>query len=79
MALFGKDQVTITNREIYDSVLATKVATEAVLSKVTALEVRDTDHETRLRALEQAKWKLAGIIAAISFAGSAILSAAIGG
>lgn len=78
MALFGKpDQVTITNREIYDAVLANKAATDAVLSKVSTLEVRDTDHESRLRGLEQWRWKVGGVIAVVSIAASSVISALI--
>ncbi|MFD4250393.1 hypothetical protein ACFWQL_11705 [Amycolatopsis thermoflava] len=75
MNLFGnKDQVTITNREIYDAVLANKAATDAVLSKVSTLEVRDTDHEARLRGLEQWRWKLGGVVGVLSVAASAVIS-----
>lgn len=70
--------VTITNREIYDQVLATKEVLNKLVDKVDAVEKRDGDHEARMRALEQWRWKLAGILTVVSAAASAVVSAVMG-
>jgi hypothetical protein len=67
--------VTITNREIYDQVLATKDLTAKLVDKVDAIEKRDGDHETRIRSLERWRWTVVGIAAAISAAGGGVVSA----
>lgn len=69
------DGVTITNREIYDQVVATKDLTAKLVDKVEAIEKRDGDHETRIRALERWRWTVAGIAAAVSAAGGGVVSA----
>lgn len=71
--------VTITNREIYDQVLATKDLTAKLVDKVDAIEKRDGDHETRIRALERWRWTVMGVAAAISAAGGGLVSALIKG
>lgn len=71
--------VTITNREIYDQVLATKDLTAKLVDKVGAMEQRDGDHETRIRALERWRWTVMGVAAAISAAGGATVSALMKG
>lgn len=67
--------VTITNREIYDQVLATKDVLGKLVDKVDAIEKRDGDHETRIRALERWRWTVVGIAAAVSAAGGGVVSA----
>jgi hypothetical protein len=67
--------VTITNREIYDQVLATKDLTAKLVDKVDAIEKRDGDHETRIRSLERWRWTVVGIAAAVSAAGGGAVSA----
>lgn len=69
------DGVTITNREIYDQVVATKDLTAKLVDKVEAIEKRDGDHETRIRALERWRWTVVGIAAAVSAAGGGVVSA----
>ncbi|MET7989858.1 hypothetical protein ABZU76_03005 [Amycolatopsis sp. NPDC005232] len=71
--------VTITNREIYDQVLATKDLTAKLVDKIDVVEKRDTDHEARIRSLEQWRWTMTGITAVISWGGAAIVAAITGG
>lgn len=66
--------VTITNREIYDQVMATKDVLSKLVDKVDAVEKRDGDHETRLRSLERWRWALAGVGAALGGGGGAVVS-----
>lgn len=71
--------VIITNREIYDQVLATKGLTAKLVDKIEVVEKRDTDHEARLRSLEQWRWTMTGVTAVISWGGAAIVAAITGG
>jgi hypothetical protein len=71
--------VTITNREIYDQVLATKDLTAKLVDKVDAIEKRDGDHETRIRSLERWRWTVVGVAAAVSAAGGSVVSALMKG
>lgn len=71
--------VTITNREIYDQVLATKDLTAKLVDKVDSIEKRDGDHENRIRALERWRWTVVGIAAAVSAAGGSAVSALMKG
>lgn len=71
--------VTITNREIYDLLLENTRVTRDLAGKVTAIETRDTDHETRIRALERWRWELGGVITIVAWGGSAVVSWLTGG
>jgi hypothetical protein len=71
--------VTITNREIYDLLLENTRVTRDLAGKVTAIETRDTDHESRIRSLEQWRWTIGGVITVVSWAGAAAVSALTGG
>ncbi|MEV8610119.1 hypothetical protein AB0383_19705 [Amycolatopsis sp. NPDC051373] len=71
--------VTVSNREIYDQVLATKGLTSKLVDKLEVVEKRDTDHEARIRSLEQWRWTMTGVTAVISWGGAAIVAAITGG
>lgn len=60
--------VTITMREVYDAVLTLTGQVNASISRQedTARDV--ADHETRLRALERARWPLPSLAALLSLA-----------
>lgn len=60
-----KDGVTVTLREIYDQVVATKGLTEKLVTKIEEIDKRDGDHETRLRALERWRFGFAGALAIV--------------
>lgn len=70
--------VTITNREIYDLLLENTRVTRDLHHKVEALEKRDSDQEMRVRALEQARWTLGGIVAFLAWGGAAVISVLTG-
>jgi hypothetical protein len=69
--------VVITVREIYDQLVRLTTAVEGLLKDhgdtVTRLAELRTDHETRLRALERARWPLPSI-AALLGAGSLVVA-----
>jgi hypothetical protein len=71
--------VTITNREIYDQVLATKDLAAKLVDKVEAIEKRDSDHESRIRALERKVWMALGGGATLGGATGALATFILGG
>ena len=71
--------VTITNREIYDQVLATKDLAAKLVDKVEAIERRDGDHESRIRALERKVWVAIGGGTALGGAAGALAKLILGG
>lgn len=71
--------VTITLDTIYDQVLATKDIARTLVDKVEAIEKRDSDHETRIRALERKVWMALGGGTALGGAAGALATAILGG
>lgn len=66
--------VNITNREIYDQVIATKELAAKLVDKVEAIEKRDGDHETRIRSLERKVWIALGGGSALGGAAGALVT-----
>lgn len=71
--------VTITNREIYDQVLATKDLAAKLVDKVEAIEQRDGDHEIRIRSLERKVWAALGGGATLGGVAGALVTFLTGG
>lgn len=68
--------VVITGREIYDQVVLVKDAVVGVSTRLDSLAyghsdaLKDlADHESRIRALERARWPLPSLAVVISIAG----------
>ncbi|GAB3372593.1 hypothetical protein [Amycolatopsis echigonensis] len=75
----SSDGVTITLDRIYEQVLATKDIAAKLVEKVDAIEKRDSDHETRIRALERKVWMALGGGTALGGAAGALATAILGG
>lgn len=71
--------VTITLDTIYEQVLATKDIARTLVEKVESIEKRDSDHETRIRALERKVWMALGGGTALGGAAGALATAILGG
>ncbi|WP_067184654.1 hypothetical protein [Microtetraspora niveoalba] len=65
--------VTIGAREIYDELKTVGSKLDKVDSKVDGIVTDVTDHETRIRALERARWPLPSLAALVAL-GSLILA-----
>ncbi len=59
--------VVVTLPMIYDVVQKTEARVTSIESKVDALVTNSEDHETRIRSLEQARWKIVGGAGAVGF------------
>lgn len=71
--------VVITLDTIYEQVIATKDLASKLVDKVDAIEKRDSDHETRIRALERKVWTAAGAAAVVGAGVTEALTAILGG
>lgn len=60
--------VEIGAREIYDAVVATRGAVDRLADRHDVTRSDVSDHETRLRILERARWPLPSLAALISVA-----------
>jgi hypothetical protein len=70
--------VTISNREIYDALQLNTAMTRDLVSKMTTIEMRDGDHEIRIRALERRFWQMSGVIALVAWTGSGVVASLLG-
>jgi hypothetical protein len=69
--------VIITTREIYDAVVRLTGRVDATLDHQTHIDRDITDHESRLRVLEKARWPLPAVsivIAVMSFGLSVVMN-----
>ena len=53
--------IVITSREVYDAVVRLTGRVDVLISQQSATQQDVNDHETRLRALERARWPIASI------------------
>lgn len=58
--------VTITAREIYDAVVRLSGGVEVIVAQQAQTKSEVEDHETRIRALERARWPLPSIAVLLS-------------
>jgi hypothetical protein len=73
--------VVITSREIYDAVVRLTGRVDVMIAQQQDAGTRITDHETRLRTLERARWPLPALatVLALGSFGTAVAGFLSGG
>jgi prophage DNA circulation protein len=64
----GLGSITITSREVYDAVVRLTGRVDVLINQQSATQTDVADHETRLRALERARWPLPSAAVLLSLA-----------
>lgn len=64
--------VLITSREIYDQLVRVAAAVDRVSNQLVDMAQDLHDHETRLRALERARWPLPALAVLVAMASLAL-------
>jgi hypothetical protein len=64
----GLGSITITSREVYDAVVRLTGRVDVLITQQSATQGDVADHETRLRALERARWPLPSAAVLLSLA-----------
>lgn len=72
MAVEPLGGVTITAREIYDAVVRLTGRVDVLIEQQRTTEQEVQDHESRLRALERARWPLPSAAVLLSLAALAL-------
>jgi hypothetical protein len=66
MALDPLGPIVITSREVYDAVVRLTGRVDVLISQQSATQSDVADHESRLRALERARWPLPSLAALLA-------------